>query len=252
MKKQLMNFTLCKNRIFSFLLIFFLAFLNCELCFSQTDKEVETQVDEEIGEDGGENGIEKQISDLLGEAKDQVGGLIKNALGASAIAEVASLRKVISESFTRQNKLAKAALKIEEENNKAFLTISKDLANYYKALKLLDKLKNVTNSVKNYNTSVNNMKYLSAEMKKTFKISISNIGDISKITRDIKVATNQNNEPVWMSEGERVQLLDTADKQIAEKMKLSLELYRLYFNINKRYEARALRNKKLTEFSGLK
>jgi hypothetical protein len=259
MRKQLRSFILWAKWIFVrvFFILLVLLSANFEMFSQNTTGQSEADIIEEIRKEIGEGGNTLDVKGMVGKLgdklKDTAKGMLTEALGISSpIAEVASLREVITESFTKQNKIALRMLKIEEENNKSYLTISKELADYYALLKLSDKLKSLNNQAKSSKIEVNKLKYLTAEMKRNFNNNASKITDCTKIIKNIKLATNQVDEQIWMGEGQRIEILDDANKQIAEKQKSQNGLYQYFKLMNKKLERKALRTKKLNNFAGVK
>jgi hypothetical protein len=259
MRKQLRSFILWVKWVFVrvfFILLMHLSF-NFEI-FSQnrngqTEADIMEEIKKEIGEGGNTLDVKSMVGKLGDKLKGTAKGMLTDALGISSpIAEVASLREVITESFTKQNKIALGMLKIEEENNKSYLTISKELADYYGALKLSDKLKSLYNQAKNSKNEVNKLKYLTAEMKRNFNNNATRIADCTKIIKNIKLATNQVGEQIWMGEGQRIEILDDANIQIADKQKNQNGLFQYFKLMNKKLERKALRTKKLNDFVGVK
>jgi hypothetical protein len=259
MRKQLRSFILWVKwvlvRVFFSLIICLNS--NTELLSQksngQTEADIVDEIKKEIGEGGNTIDVKGVIGKLGDRLKDTAKGMLTEALGISSpIAEVASLREVITESFTKQNKIALGMLKIEEENNKSYLTISKELADYYAALKLSDKLKSLNNQAKNSKIELNKLKYLTAEMKRNFNNNSTKIADCTKIIKNIKLATNQVDEQIWMGEGQRIEILDDANRQIADKQKNQNGLFQYFKLMNKKLERKALRTKKLNDFAGVK
>lgn len=220
------------------------------LCMAQEntddiDDEVESEISEEFGT------AEKVLDELSDKAKELIKGMIANAIGASPIAEVASLRKVMKESLDRQNKLAKANLELEVEYNKAFLSISKELSTYYKGLKFNDKIRNISSKEKKYNGEVESYKHLSKNAIQLFKKQIGALADVSKITKDIKVVTNQD-DVVWMSETERMEVLNICKKKLEERDANMLSLMNIYADANRNLGKEKNRRNKYKNFIGTK
>lgn len=219
------------------------------LSYAQSIEDIEAEIQKELGAGGSLLDLNSIGSSLTSQLSSAIQASLMEALGGSAIGEVASLKSVVTESFSKQNKLVSSQIQIEQEKNKAMTTISPELADYYNQLDLAGKLSSLGSDILTTKKRVQELKHLSIEQKNLYNYLADNLGKLGQLRSQIKTATNQG-EQVWMSEADRVSLLNEADKTIKERSKLLAELYIAQLKTDRALESNKIKSNKYKKMAG--
>lgn len=184
------------------------------------------------------------FNDIQSSVMDQLSSLLTSqlaaSLGSSPISEVSALKSVVSEAYTKQQKLIATQIEIEQEKNAAMTTISPQVASYYNELNLSGRFSELSQKSAALKQKIGVSKPMNAGTKDLFLALLDKNAQCDDLKAKIRTSTNQNGQ-VWMSEAERVQVIsgvsDQLDKKIAFVKTLSDRTLKLERDYNK-YQAR--------------
>lgn len=181
-------------------------------------------IDQELGSILNES-VNDIMSGLKAEIESLAASAIASALDASPIGEVISLKDMLKEAFSKQQKIEYQEYKVKFEDQAAHTKLSSTFTNYYDVLNLPDKIKKIGKQVGSINTLLNSNVWTSKE-RQGLASALGQAADTSDLEDEVKTACNKNGTEVWMSEAERVKVLDHANVQINLRAKL-LNSYRV-------------------------
>ncbi|PRY27817.1 hypothetical protein CLV58_13135 [Spirosoma oryzae] len=173
------------------------------------------------------SGLQAQINELAA-------SLISSVVDASPIGEVETMKDMMKDAYTKQQKIQYQALKLQLGEKKANTELSSSFIKYYNTLDLPAQLKRVTHQVDAINRLAGSQLF-SASERQGISSALSQVSDTSDLEDDVRSACNLNGESVWMSEAERVNVLDAARDQIIRRQQM-LNTFRV--NLSNAYVAR--------------
>lgn len=176
------------------------------------------QIDNELSNILGESvsKIMKGIGDELEQVAQQ---LLSSVVNVSPIGEVATLKDMMKEAYSKEQKMLYQRYKLNYEEKKSQTELSTSFVNYYNALGLNNLLKGIDKQVAAINKMIGMGTFSSqdAQAIQNYVNTISNTDDLLEI---VNTAINRNNGVVWMSEAQRVAILDKTKEQILKRQDL--------------------------------
>ena len=198
---------------------------------------------------GYQDDVTQQIESILGETerdimhgiKDELMNLLNDLLNVSPTSEVARLRKMMKEGFSRQQKIEYQDYKVNFEWKKAHTELSPTFVKLYDQLDLKSDFKQVGTAATPLRTLLNKGVFAPNEVTAYSKI-VDQIANTDDLAMEVRYAVNLGQKPVWMSEGERVKVLENVRQELAERQRalraVSGELQRAYaYRAKQQYEA---------------
>lgn len=200
-----------------------------------------------------EDDITRQIDTILGEAgsdimqgiRDEVMNILGDLLNVSPTSEVARLRKMMKEGFSRQQKIEYQDYKVNFEWKKAHTELSPTFVNFYDQLNLKSDFNVISNAATPIHSLLNKGVFAQNEVAAYRKI-VAQIANTDDLAMEVRFTVNLGQQPVWMSEGERVKVLENVRQELAERHRalqaVGGELQRAYaYRAKKAYETTAVK-----------
>lgn len=190
------------------------------------------QIDQELSGIIGEQvssimqGLTDQISDL---ANQLINSAVSQLINASPIGEVKSLKDLLKEGFSKQQRIDYQQYRVNYEEKKARTELSTAFTTYYSKLDLNGAVSRVNNRKQLVSTLIAKPAFMTAE-KTVVQQALSRYGSVDDVVEEVKTACNLNGGTVWMSEAERVKVLEYAQKELAKRDRNLMNLYRQLAN----------------------
>ncbi|WP_152126747.1 hypothetical protein [Rudanella paleaurantiibacter] len=204
-------------------------------------------------ERGMEDDITRQIEDILGEAerdimqgiKDELMNILGDLLNVSPTSEVARLRKMMKEGFSRQQKIEYQDYKVNYEWKKAHTELSPTFVKFYDQLNLKSDFTQVGNVATPIRSLLNKGVFAPGEATAYRKI-VDQLANTDDLAMEVRFTVNLGQKAVWMSEGERVKILENVQQELADRQRalraVHGELQRAYaYRAKQTYETAAAR-----------
>lgn len=177
--------------------------------------EISSEIDKILGESG-----EQLMSGIKDELSGAITGLLSSVMGASPTGEVASLKNMVKEGLSQQQKIAYQDYKVDYAWQKAHTEFSHDFINYYNKLNLKEKFKTLGDYQAKAEGLINN-RWMQPAERQYFAGMVKGIAGTEDLRADVKLVTNKGSKAVWMSESERITILNqTADEVAAKQTEL--------------------------------
>lgn len=177
--------------------------------------EISGEIDKILGESG-----QQLMAGLKDELSGAITGMLSSVLGASPAGEVASLKNMVKEGMSQQQKIAYQDYKVDFAWQKAHTELSRDFINYYNKLDLKGKLQDLGDYESKAAGLINHKRMRPVE-REYFGDLVKGIVDTQDLEADVKLVTNKGSKGVWMSESERITILNqTADEIAARQTEL--------------------------------
>ena len=203
---------------------------------------------------GTDDDITRQIEGILGEAerdimqgiKDEMMNILGDLLNVSPTSEVARLRKMMKEGFSRQQKIEYQDYKVNYEWKKAHTELSPTFVKFYDQLNLKSDFTQVGNVANPIRLSLNKGVFAPGEATAYRKI-VDQLANTDDLAMEVRFTVNLGQKAVWMSEGERVKILENVQHELADRQRalraVHGELQRAYaYRAKQAYEAAAARS----------
>lgn len=174
------------------------------------DKELSSILGEEVSSIM--NGLQDMITDLIGDLASQL-------LDASPIGEMDSLKDLLKEAYGKQQKIEYQQYKLNFEEKKSNTKLSTTFTKYYDALDLNEELKKIDRQV-SLITTISNHRTWTAKERSGIKAALKEVSKTEDLEQDVNTVCNKNGKEVWMSEAERVKVLDGVRDQILARHKV--------------------------------
>lgn len=203
-----------------------------------------------MDQNGGDD-ITRQIEDILGETerdimqgiKDELMNILNDILNVSPTSEVARLRKMMKEGFSRQQKIEYQDYKVNFEWKKAHTELSPTFVKFYDKLDIQADFGQVSNAAKPVQKLLNQSVFSANEVS-AYRTIVEQLANTDDLAMEVRFTVNLGQKPVWMSEGERVKVLEHVQEELAERQRalrtVASELQRAYaYRAKQAYEAAA-------------
>ncbi|WP_345246457.1 hypothetical protein [Nibrella saemangeumensis] len=166
-------------------------------------------------------------NDLMNGIKDEIEQLAQQALGSllniSPISEVARLRKMVKDGMSKHQKIEYQNYKVDYAWKKAHTELSENFVSYYEKKELKKKFQMVSMQEEGGQKLLNSGVFTPAEQQQYGKI-LSTLSFTDDLAAEVKTACNLSQTAVWMSEGERINVLDMVEEDLFTRVK-SLKAY---------------------------
>lgn len=205
-------------------------------------------------DNGIQDDITRQIEDILGETerdimqgiKDELMNILGDLLNVSPTSEVARLRKMMKEGFSRQQKIEYQDYKVNYEWKKAHTELSPTFVKFYDQLNLKSDFDQVGNVAMPIKTLLNKGVFSTGEAA-TYRKIVDQLANTNDLAMEVRFTVNLGQKAVWMSEGERVKILENVQQELTQRQQalraVSGELQRAYaYRAKQSYEATAARS----------
>jgi hypothetical protein len=130
-----------------------------------------------------------------------------------------SLKDLLKEAYGKQQKIEYQQYKINFEEKKANTKLSSSFTKYYDALDLNEELKKIDRQV-SIIKSIATHKTWAARERSGILNALNEVSRTDDLEEDVKTVCNKNGKEVWMSEAERVKVLDAVRDQIIARHKV--------------------------------
>ncbi|MBO0936437.1 hypothetical protein J2I47_07745 [Fibrella sp. HMF5335] len=200
---------------------------------------------------GMDNDITQQIEGILGETerdimqgiKDELMSILSDILNVSPTSEVARLRKMMKEGFSRQQKIEYQDYKVNYEWKKAHTELSPTFVKFYDQLNLKSDFTQVSSAATPIQTLLSKGPFAPKEAAVYQKI-VDQLANTDDLAMEVRFTVNLGQKPIWMSEGERVKVLENVQQELAQRQQalrtINGELQRAYaYRAKQAYEAAA-------------
>jgi DNA-binding Lrp family transcriptional regulator len=200
---------------------------------------------------GGDDDITREIEGILGEAensimqgiKDEVMNILSDLLNVSPTSEVARLRKMMKDGFSRQQKIEYQDYKVNFEWKKAHTELSPTFVKFYGQLDLKTDFDLISDTATPLRNLLNKGVFTPSEIAAYRKI-VEQVANTDDLATEVRFTVNLGQKPVWMSEGERVKVLENVREELAERHRalksIGGELQRAYaYRAKQAYETAA-------------
>lgn len=179
--------------------------------------------------------VKSDVESLIGEYEDQIlqgltdaleGWLmsqIQSLLGSSPLRSVESLKKLMKDAYTKQQKIDYQQLKVDFAEQKGNTEVSAGFSDYYKATHLKEHAKVVESTLADVNKMATSKVFTAAEQQQLQTV-IGNLADMSDIVSEVKFVTNQSKTTAYMAEADRIRTLDESLKRIQNRTRRALAL----------------------------
>lgn len=185
--------------------------------------EIDTQLEEILGNGG-------SISDMF---KEQLKGMMDDMMGSifgsTPIGEVSSLKKMMKEANTKQQKIDYQDYKTAYEQKQAMTSVSPQVKEYYKQMDMPARQQGMTQA-QNHLGKLLAMPAFSAQDRATYKQTISKIMDIKEDVADINVACNLKEfekKPAFMTSADRMKVIDEVAASLDRRKQALAGLHKL-------------------------
>lgn len=186
---------------------------------------------------GSSDGLSSEIEQILGESeqtimsgiKDELQQLIGNALNTSPVSEVVRLKKMVKDAYTKQQRVAYQEYKVDFAWKKAHTELSKGFVSYYSKLNLKDSFAAVERAYGECRAILTDPVFTateSAECEKQLKV----LAESKDLTSEVNIVCNRGEgsssggeKTVWMSEAERVTILDQVHDELMDRLNQLLD-----------------------------
>lgn len=186
---------------------------------------------------GSSDGLSSEIEQILGESeqtimsgiKDELQQLIGNALNTSPVSEVVRLKKMVKDAYTKQQRVAYQEYKVDFAWKKAHTELSKGFVSYYSKLNLKDSFAAVERAYGECHAILTDPVFTateSAECEKQLKV----LAESKDLASEVNIVCNRGEgsssggeKTVWMSEAERVTILDQVNDELMDRLNQLLD-----------------------------
>ena len=169
-----------------------------------------------------ENIIGETENSIMQGIQDELNNLLSNALGqlfdVSPISAVNSLQSMVKDGLSKQQKIEYQNYKVDYAWKKAHTELSPAFATYYKELNLNQLTDAIQTSKKAAEKFLNTSAFTASEAD-VMRQALSNVADTGDLEAEVKTIINLGSKPVWMSEGERLSVLNTVRTDLYDRIK---------------------------------
>lgn len=185
----------------------------------ETDRELSGLIGEQVSSimQGLSDQITALATDLLNQAVGQI-------LNASPIGEVKSLKDLLKEGYTKEQKIQYQQYRVNYEEKKARTALSSTFTKYYDQLGINKTLQRLNQRSTLITTLIAKPEFTAKE-RATARQALGLYTDQDDLVEEVKTACNLNGGTVWMGEAERVKVLEYAKKEMEKREKAILNLY---------------------------
>ena len=174
------------------------------------------RIDDELTAIIGES-VTSLMQGLQDLALNELQDMLSSVLQASPIGEVDSLKELIKDASKKQAKIDYQQYKVQYEDKKAHTELSSHFTSYYDKVDLYSLLQEVRRELGNAR-KILTMVTLPPAQRSALGADLARIGNLEAIVDDVKTITNTNGTSVWMSEAERVALVDDAQLKLQDRL----------------------------------
>lgn len=186
---------------------------------------------------GGGDGLSGEIEQILGESeqaimsgiKDELQQLIGNALNTSPVSEVVRLKKMVKDAYTKQQRVAYQEYKVDYAWKKAHTELSKGFISYYSKLNLKDSFAAVERAYGECRQILADPVFTATESADCEK-QLKTLAESKDLVSEVNIVCNRGSgsssageTSVWMSEAERVTILDQVHDELMDRLNQLLD-----------------------------
>jgi len=178
--------------------------------------------------------LQEGVEDIMNGIKDQLMNYVMSLLDSTPITEVNSMKRLLKDAYSKQQKVQYQDYKVEYAEMKSQTELSSGFVKYYNALDLRKQLEGFSTQVEN-SRKLAGTRFFSSGQKQASRQVLDRIGDTDALVEDVKTACNLNQGTVYMSEADRVKVLEAARADIRQRQ---TQLASLNQFLSKVYSAR--------------
>lgn len=165
-------------------------------------------VDDEI-----QNILQEGVQDIMNGIKDTIISYITSLLDSTPITEVSSMKRLLKDAYSKQQKVQYQDYKVKYAEMKSQTELSSGFVKYYNALDLKKQIELFANQVEN-TRKLAGTRFFSSSQQAASKDVLNKIGNTDALVEDVKTACNLNQGTVYMTEADRVKVLESARDEI--------------------------------------
>lgn len=186
---------------------------------------------------GSGDGLSSEIEQILGESeqaimsgiKDELQQLIGNVLNTSPVSEVVRLKNMVKDAYTKQQRVAYQDYKVDYAWKKAHTELSKGFITYYSKLNLKDSFAAVERAYGECRAILADPVFTSTESADCEK-QLKTLSESKDLASEVNIVCNRGTgsssggeKTVWMSEAERVTILDQVHDELMDRLNQLLD-----------------------------
>jgi|GEM_PF-5231671 len=165
-------------------------------------------VDDEI-----QNILQEGVQDIMNGIKDTIISYITSLLDSTPITEVSSMKRLLKDAYSKQQKVQYQDYKVKYAEMKSQTELSSGFVKYYNALDLKKQIELFAKQVEN-TRKLAGTRFFSNNQQAASKEVLNKISNTDALVEDVKTACNLNQGTVYMTEADRVKVLESARDEI--------------------------------------
>lgn len=190
--------------------------------------------------------LSDEVSNLIGEKEDQIMSGISDKIaqlaskiadvGTTPAGEVERLKKMVADGYSAQQKITYQTLKVDYAWKKSHTSLSPEFCSYYKELNIKGLFDAVKSHVQDLNKVLSSPVF-SAQERQGYASLLKSVGNTQDLASSVNIVCNLGSNGLgvtvsWMSQGERMDVLDQAAEDIKKRLEaigsLRDQLRRIY------------------------
>lgn len=157
--------------------------------------------------------LKEGVQDIMNGLKDTIISYISSLLDSTPITEVSSMKRLLKDAYSKQQKVQYQDYKVKYAEMKSQTELSSSFVTYYNALDLKKQIELFAKQVEN-TRKLASTRFFSSNQQAASKDVLNKIGNTDALVEDVKTACNLNQGTVYMTEADRVKVLEAARDEI--------------------------------------